>query len=269
MASENITALDAKQPHPATPVESSVQTPAEEALAGAFEAGLTEDMALALLKRPDLPADALEALSKNGNLLQMRKIRIGVAGHPNTPRHVSLPLLRHLYTFDLMQVALTPTVPADVKRAADEILANKLGSISSGERLTLARRGSARIAGQLLVDKEPRVMQAALENSRVTEALVVKAVVRHDAPASFIEAVCHHPKWSVRREVRIALLRSDKTPLAFALQFARAFQPALVQEILHSSRLAAGTKAYITKELAASPSKPHYRGTEKNHFTSH
>jgi hypothetical protein len=158
-------------------------------------------------------------------------------------------MLRHLYTFDLMQVALTPMIPADVKKAADEILVNKLGTISSGERLTLARRASARIAGELLVDKEPRVMQAALENSRLTEALVVKAVVRHAAPAPFVEAVCHHAKWSVRREVRIALLRSDKTPLAFALQFARALPPALVREILHSSRLPASTKVYIEKEL--------------------
>jgi hypothetical protein len=247
MDSENIT--EAKQSHPATPFESSVETSPQEPLAETSEPGLTDDMALALLKQPDLAAEALEGLSKSGSLLQIRKIRIGVAGHPNTPRHVSLPLLRHLYTFDLMQVALTPTVPADVKKAADEILVNKLGSISSGERLTLARRGSARIAGALLVDKEPRVMQAALENSRMTEALVVKAVVRHDAPAAFIEAVCHHAKWSVRREIRMALLRSDKTPLAFAVQYARAFPPMLVREILHSSRLPAGTRAYITKEL--------------------
>src|SRR5581483_2009460 len=148
----------------------------------AADPALSEDLALALLNRPDLPPEALEALSKNGSVIRNRKVRRGVVGHPKTPRHVSVPLLRHLYTFDLMQVALTPIVPADVKRAAEEILANKLGSISSGERLTLARRASPRIAGELLVDKEARVMQAALDNSRLTEALVVKAVVRQDAP---------------------------------------------------------------------------------------
>lgn len=242
MASDDITAASqAESP--------AAQAPAKEMLPEALEPGLTEDMALALLKRPDLASDALETLSKNGNLLKNRKVRVAIVGHPNTPRRVSLPLLRHLYTFDLMQVALTPVVPADVKKAADEILVNKLDSISSGEKLTLARRGSARIAGELLVDKEPRLMQAALQNSRLTEALVVKAVVRHDAPAPFIEALCHHQKWSVRREVRIALLRSDKTPLAFALQFARALPAALVREILHTSRLPASTKTYIAKEL--------------------
>ncbi len=220
-------------------------------LQAATDPSLSEDVALALLSRPDLPPDALEALSKNGGLMKYRKVRVGVVRHPNTPRHISVPWLRQLYTFDLMQVALTPITPADVKKAADEVLAAKLGSIAPGERLSLAKRGSTRIAGELIVDKEPRIMQAALENGRLTEAIVIKALARHDAPAPFVEAVSHHPKWSLRREVRIALLRSDKTPLARALEFARAFPPMLVREILQNSRLPASTKTYIQKELAA------------------
>ena len=206
-------------------------------------------MALGLLNRPDISAEALEALSKNASLIKSRKVRTALIGHAKTPRHVSLPLLRHLYTFDLMQVALTPTVPADVKKAAEEILCNKLPGISTGARLSLARRASARVAGELLADKEARVMQAALENPRLTEALVVRVLVRHDAPATFVAAVCHHAKWSVRREVRIALLRGEKTPLPAALEFARALPASLVREILHNSRLPASVKTYIRKEL--------------------
>jgi len=227
----------------------TVESGPGELIPSAADPGLSEDSALALLHRPDLAPEALESLSKNSGVVHSRKVRAGIVGHPKTPRHVSLPLLRHLYTFDLMQVALTPVVPADVKRAAEEILANKLGSISSGERLTLARRASARIAGELLGDDDARVMHAALGNSRLTEALVIKAVVRHDARAGLVEAVCHHSKWSVRREVRIALLRSNKTPLARALEFARTLPGRLVREILQNSRLPASTKASITKEI--------------------
>lgn len=239
----------------AAPTSSQLAKPAQavenpgELVRLAADPGLSEDLALALLARPDFPPEALEALSKNGTVVKTRKVRVGIVGHPNTRRHVSLPLLRHLYTFDLMQVALKPIVPADVKRAAEEILANKLESISSGARLTLARRASARIAGQLLADKEMRVMQTALENSRLTEALVVKALARHDVSAILVEALCRHAKWSLRREVRIALLRSDKTPLARALEFARALPMAFVREILQDSRLPASTKTYIMKEI--------------------
>lgn len=226
----------------------------ENLVAAAADSNLTEDRALALLKRPELPAAVLEALSKNSSLMKSRKPRLTLVSHPRTPRHVSLPMLRHLFTFDLMQVALLPVVPADLKKAAEEALITRLESISYGERLTLARRASGAVAGALLQDKEARVIRAALENSRLTEVTMVKPLMRTACPAALVEAACRHPKWSVRREVRIALLRNEKTPLARALEYARSLPPPLVREILHSSRLPARIKAGLMKELGAQES---------------
>ena len=84
----------------------------------AADARLTEDLALALLNHRDLPREALEALSKNGPLMRQRKVRMAIVMHPRTPRHVSVPTIRHLYTFELMQVALLPSVLPDVKHAS-------------------------------------------------------------------------------------------------------------------------------------------------------
>jgi hypothetical protein len=126
----------------------------------------------------------LEQLAKNGNVLKNRKVKLALVEHPKTPRHVSLPLVRQLYTFDLMQIALTPVVPADVKRAADDVLCSKLETISQGERLTLAHRGSRRIAEALLSDAETRVMHAALQNSRLTESAIVRALARPGSSAA-------------------------------------------------------------------------------------
>jgi hypothetical protein len=224
---------------------------APEALCeGAADPTLNEDLALALLKRSDLPAEALERLSKNGAVVKSRKVKLALVQHPRTPRHVSLPMVRHLFTFDLMRVALTPMVPADVKMAADEALINRLETISVGERISLAHRGSGRVAGELILDSEPRVIHAALENPRLTEAFVIKALMRADAPAAFVEGVCHQAKWSVRREIRIALLRNEKTPLARALEFARSLPPALLREILHGSRLPSSIKSGLLKDAA-------------------
>ena len=210
---------------------------------------LTEDLALSLLKRPDLPVETLEQLGKNGAVLKYRKVKLALVEHPRTPRHVSLPLVRQLYTFDLMQAALTPTVPADLKRTAEEALCNRLETISSGEKLTLAHRASGRVAGELLGDAEGRVVHAALENPRLTEARVVRALMRPLASAMLVEAVCHHARWSLRREVRVALLRSEKTPMAQAVQFARALPKAEVREILQASRLPGNVKAYLLADL--------------------
>jgi hypothetical protein len=208
---------------------------------------LTEDLALTLLKHPELPATVIEALSKNGALLKQRKVKLGVAVHPRTSRHVSFPLLRQLYTFDLMQVTLTPIVPADVKNAAEEVLVTRLATISLGEKLSLARRASGRIAEQLLLDKEPRIMEAALENSRLTEFSVVKILTRAEGSATLVHAVCHHTKWSQRRDIRIALLRNEKTPLAKALEFANSLPISTLREILKTSRLRASVKECLLK----------------------
>jgi len=218
--------------------------------AAAADPALTEDLALSLLKRSDLPPEVLEQLSKNGGVMKSRKVKLALVEHLKTPRHVSLPMVRHLFTFDLMQAALTPVVPADVKLAADEVLINRLETISSGEKLTLAHRASGRVAGALLLDEDARVVQVALENARITEAAVIKAIMRHNASSAFVQAVCHHSRWSLRREVRIALLRNEKTPLARALEFARSLPPSLVREILQSSPLPAGVKSGLLRDLA-------------------
>ena len=115
---------------------------------------LTEDLALALLKRADLPPEVLEQLAKNANALKSRKVKIALVSHPHTPRHVSVPLARQFYTFDLMKVALSPSVPADVKVAVDNVLISRLKTVTLGERLTLARRASGRVAAALLLEVE-------------------------------------------------------------------------------------------------------------------
>jgi hypothetical protein len=210
---------------------------------------LNEDSALALLQQPGLTSADLEQLARTSGLVKFRKVKVALLSHPRTPRHISLPLVRQLYTFDLMQIALTPVVAADLKRAADEALCNRLATISWGERLSLARRASGRVAGALLHDKESRVMRAALENARLTEAYVIQGITQASAPATFVEAVCHHPQWSLRREVRIALLRHEKTPMARAIEFARGLPANQLREILRNSRLPENIKAYLVRDL--------------------
>ena len=179
----------------------------------------------------------------------MHPRRLALVEHPKTPRHVSLPLVRQLYTFDLMQVALTPVVPADVKRAADQALLNRRETITPGERLTSAHRGSGRIAEALLLDEDARVAQGALQNPRLSEASIARALMRPEASAELVEAVCRHPQWSLRREVRIALLRNEKTPAALAVEFARLLPPPLLREVLHSSKLPASVRNLLLVEL--------------------
>lgn len=206
---------------------------------------VTEDIALAQLKNRDLSSGEIAELCKNRGLLKSRNVRFALAAHPHTARQLALRLIRELYTFDLMQLSLTPSVAADLKRLADELLVSRLPSITLGERLSLARRSSTLVAAALLLDKESRVWQAALQNSRLTEAAIIKAVQAPGSSAFFVETVCHHEKWSVRHEVRVALLRNRHTPLARAIEFARRLPPPLLRDVLHTSRLPEKIKAYL------------------------
>src|ERR1700675_748188 len=258
-------------------LEEAAQSPAASAspptlatadlLRTAADPALTEDFALALLKRADLPPEIIEQLAKNTNALKSRKAKIALASHPHTPRHVSVPLARQFYTFDLMKVALSPTVPADVKVAVDDILISRLKTVTTGERLTLARRASGRVAAALLLDmetigskitdtktvaRETRVMQAALENTRLTEALVINSVLRPAATAALVHAVAQHPKWSCRREIRAALLRTEHLSLARALEFSREIPTSLLHELLTASRLPVQIKDQLLRESQTS-----------------
>lgn len=217
-------------------------------LEAAADPVLTADLALAIIKDRSLSAEVIEGISRNAAVMKSRKVRVALAAHPRAPRRVALRLIRELYTFDLMRFSLISAVAADLKRVADELLVARLASITLGERISLARRSSAMVAAALLLDQETRVWQTALENPRLSEAAMVRALLRPSATPAFVKAVCHHAKWSVRPEIRMALLRNEFTPLARALEFAGRLSPAQLRDILHVSRLPEKVKSYLKKD---------------------
>jgi len=148
-----------------------------------------------------------------------------------------------------MRFALAVGPAADLKRIADELLVGRLATISLGEKISLARRSSEMIAGALLLDKEKRVWSAALENPRMTERAVVKALQKSSASVGFVGTVSRHPKWCVRPEVSTALLRNAHTPLARAIEFASRVPPKLLRDILHTSHLPDEIKGYLRAGL--------------------
>ncbi len=233
-------------------LEELIHDPSAEVLTvAAGDPQMTENLALALMERRDLPAVALEQLSRNAAVKKSRKVQLALVTHPRTPRFVSLPVLRHLYIFELMEVALMPAIAADLKAAADEAILNRRETISAGEKLTLAKRGSGRLAASLLLDPEVRIIEAALNNPQLTEAALVKVLGKESAPQALAERVCRHPKWALRSEVQRALLRTPGTPLGRVLVFARGLPTQALREILRQSRLSANVRSYLRKELEA------------------
>ena len=196
----------------------------------------SEDEALAIVQRPDVSADVLAQLARNPGALKSRKVVFALSAHAKTPRHLSIPLLRRMFTFDLMKVALTPAVATDIKRAAEEQILLRLESLSAGEKITLARRGPGRIAAALLAETDGRIACVALDNGRLTGAAVVASLMTPGASQLLFILVSEHAKWSQRPEVQIALLKSEKTPLEHAARFAANFSPEALRDILPETR---------------------------------
>ena len=195
-----------------------------------------EDQAVAFLQRKDLTTDMLSSLARNPEAVKSRKVVLALIAHPRTPRHVSIPLLRRTFVFDLMQVTLTPAIAADIKRAAEDQLIVRLETLSTGEKTTLAKRASGRVAAALLQDEDTRVVAPALDNAQLTESFVIQALMKSNAPATLFELSSEHRNWCLRPEVQLALLRSDKTPLARAQEFASKLSKEVLESVLPDSR---------------------------------
>lgn len=209
----------------------------------------SEDRTLNLLKESDLPPSEFEKLALAPRVMRSRKLKFAIVTHARAPRHVALPLIRHLFPFDLMRVGLSVTAPGDIKKVADDILIGKLGSIAAGERLALAKRASGKVACALLLDQDCMVISAALNNPRVTETLVIRALRSAGEGSLLVPEVSKHPKWSLRPDVRLALLCCAVTALDYALIFAKSLPSSAVAEALGVSKLPSSTKRCICSEL--------------------
>jgi hypothetical protein len=180
---------------------------------------LDDTLLALLLSRKDLPAEIIENIATRKNFLKSYAIKRALVFHPTAPRIVGLRLLRDLYLMDLVQFSLSPSVSAELKRHAEEYIIARLPQLPLGQRITLARRGPARVAGALIATGHAQVLEIALDNPRLTEAQVLKVLWRDNLPQVVVLTVANHRKWSQHYNVRLALVRNSSTPLAIVLSY--------------------------------------------------
>ena len=236
---------------PAATIEELIESSfVEDLIVAARHGSLTEDLALAMLRRRDLVPTAIEAMIRNHSVMKHRKVLLHLIQHRRTPRHVSLPLLRRLFTFELMHVALTPVVAADVKLVAEDVLIGKLETLSLGESISLAKQASPGVAGALLLHAERAVIEAALHNPRMTEASIVKSLAKPEVPVILLSTLVDHPKWSLRRELQMAMLRRPEATEAMVAVVVRRLPKLAVFELIEHARLPEGREELLRKLLA-------------------
>jgi hypothetical protein len=180
---------------------------------------LDETLLGLLLSRKDLPAEIIENIAGRKVFLKSYAVKRALVFHPGSPRLVGLRLLRDLYLMDLVQFSLSPAISPELKRHAEEYIIARLPQLPLGQRITLARRGPARVAGALIATGHAQVLELALDNPRLTEPQILKVLWHDKLPQVVVLTVANHRKWSQHYNVRLALVRNSSTPLSIVLSY--------------------------------------------------
>jgi hypothetical protein len=231
-------------------LKSLIHEAGEESLLALLEnPNLDESHVSHLLERLDLPANVLSAVAEAGKWTASEGIRLRLARHPHTPRRIALSLIRQLFLFDLVSLSLLPSTPAEIRRVAEEMIVTRVPHLPVGEKLTLARRGPARVAGALLAGGHAQAIKLALSNAFLTESQVLKVLAKPGVPQRSVAAISQHPKWSCQYNVRMALVRNPHTPVPVVLAFLPNLTMRDLKEIATLEGLAPHLKKCIQHEL--------------------
>jgi len=227
-----------------------VHHPASDVLLALLDnPALDEKQLCLLLERKDLPGEILDEVGKRKSFLKSYRVKRALAFHPRTPRLISLRLLRDLYLMDLVQITLSPGVSPELKHNAEDQLVARLPQLPLGQKITLARRGPARVAGALLVEGHPQIVSVVLDNPYLTEAQVLKTLSREKLPETVIPAVAHHRKWSITYNVRLALVRHPAAPLAAVLSYLPQLTVSDLRELAAPGVVPESMRKYLQAEV--------------------
>ncbi len=232
-------------------IESLFQETAKNVLLGlARNPHLQERDLLRLLERKDLAQEVVLELARHKAVQSSYAIKLALVRHPKTPRQVSLPLMKFLYIFDLLRVAQTPAVPADIKIVAEEAILKKTVAMPSGQQTALARRGTGRIASSLLMKSDLELIRAALDNPHLTEGQLLKVLATEGHSLMAVDQISQHPRWAHRYHLRLALIRNPLTPLARVLAFLPDMAVTDLRDICLDHRMLPQVRKYIEAHCA-------------------
>ena len=209
---------------------------------------LDENHLLALLKRRDLSEDLLKAVYACPQAEGSHLLRVALVKNPATAAPIVLSLLPHLHLFELVNICFLPGVTADQKLAAERAIIQRLATTELGNKITLARRATSTVVDALLQEGDPRLLEPCLGNPHLKEAAIFRFLSGPKATAETISIVARHPKWKSRPNLRLAILRNNRTPLVWYPLFLPALPAAELRTILSSQRLTPPQKQAVQDE---------------------
>lgn len=212
-------------------------------------AALDETHLLALFKRRGLPEAIFTAIYSGKRLLEIYAVKLAMVCHPETPPHIAQALLPQLYLFDLIKICTIPGIPQDQRVAAERLIIQRLPAQPLGNKLTLARRGTAAVVEALLREGTPQLVEACLDNPRLKEGSVHQFITSAASTAETISMIARSCRWKWRPNIRLAILKNQRTPATCFTLLLPGLPHVTLRELLSTPRLTFAQKELVRQAL--------------------
>jgi hypothetical protein len=194
------------------------------------------------LRNSYVDGQVINDLLEHPRLRKYYEVRRAIAAHPRTSQTRAVGLIAGLYWRDLARIGADSRVQPVVRRAANQRLGERLGHLSVGEKVVLAREAGPGLIPRLLQERELLVLEALLDNPRLTEPLLAPLVNSPVAEPELLQRVAEDRKWGSRYAVRLALCRNPATPPELAVSLLAGIQKVDLKSIVADSRVSAAVR---------------------------
>ncbi len=210
---------------------------------------LTENEVLAILKNKNIDLEILKTILAHKPFLVSYEIKKALLLLRLTPYMEGLKLLPHMYWMDLMLISTTMSVHPLIRRSAEKKILEKFPEMGLGEKITLARRGSFNLLLHLAKEKEPKIIEALLQNRFATEEIVLSIAGNRNSPSEILGIINYNQKWRNRLNIKKALILNPNFPTFLAYNLLKTMSKNILEEFSTSPYLSEKIKNYCKKIL--------------------
>ncbi len=197
---------------------------------------ISEEHLLVLLKRRDLTEELVALIYRKKQQSLSHRAILALVKNPAASGTLIRNLLPQLRLFELVDLCYLPGVTPDQKLAAERSIIQRLPTTPLGNKITLARRGTANIVAELTKEGHPQLFAVCLGSSRMRETAIYQFLRGATANAETISLVARHSRWNQRPNLRLAILKNQKTPEIWFTLWLPKMHTHLLKQILGSYR---------------------------------
>jgi hypothetical protein len=223
--------------------------PVEVLLAAVRNPGFDEHHLMSLIKQRGLPQEVFTTAYANKRLIESNQVKFALIINPEIPAHISAVLLPQLTIFELLKICLMPGINPDQRISAERVIIQRIPTQPLGNKMTLARRGTANIVDYLLREGISPLVEACLDNPRLKEGSVHQFITSSISTAETISMVARNGRWKGRPNIRLAILKNPRTPSIWYILFLPGLPQSTIKNLLSVPRLTSVQKELVRQAL--------------------